>query len=89
MPRHLLARREPNAGQRLHLRNQPIQHGDAQRAARNERVHHYVEVTTLAILLPKRIPPQVKYSLRISYALRLRCALPNHAKLKNIASSIA
>ena len=44
------ATREPDPGQGLHPRDQPVQHRDPERPAGDERVHADVEVRALAVL---------------------------------------
>ena len=88
MARDLLAGREPDARQRLHAADQPLEHGDAQRAARYEGMHADVEISALLVLLQEGCPPDLLDMVGVHHALRLFSVL-SQAKLKNIASSMA
>ena len=69
--RHLLAGREPHAGQALHALDQAVEHGDAQRPARDEGMHADIEVAALLVLLQEGRPPDLLDMLGIHHALRV------------------
>ena len=86
--RHLLARREPDTGQRLHPGDEAVQHGYAQGAPGYERVQADVEIAALAVLL-QEAAHHMSNTLSVSERRCSAFALAYQAKLKNMASSMA
>src|SRR4249920_2847744 len=69
MAGNILARGKPHTGQRLHPRDEAIQHGNAQGAPRYEGMQADVEVSPLPILLKEACPPHVEYAVGVGEAL--------------------
>ena len=67
----------------------PVEHGDAQRAARDEGMHADVEVAALLVLLQERRPPDLLDMLGIHHALRVVLAVePGEAEEHRVVDGV-
>src|SRR5215470_9723177 len=72
---------EPDAGQRLHAGDQPVQHGRSEGTTRNEGVETDIQVAALLIEVLESLPPDRQHALRVGQALSLH-PTANPAKIE-------